>query len=139
MLIQVFPETDVFPEFFFGRYEGKLLIELDVGPGGVGLLHKKKKLVPLSNNRDSNGTVSTRRVYQITESGKYTVNLGGSKLSLTVHARKDMHLYDISIGGLEGRLFAGNIRVNGIKLSSLSRQNEPTTTNAPTLWERLDA
>ena len=144
MLIQAFPAIDKpWPEIHFGQSEGKLFIELDPRThpgsrgrrGGAAVYYRKKKL-PFAEGRDIITDLPSRR-FQLTAPGIYSTHLGWSGETLTVEvlARPGMPaIYDLIFKATSHRF-----RVNGIKLSSLRKQEVEPVADAPTLWERLDA
>ncbi len=145
MVIQFFSTAKSFPEFYFGRREGKLFIEL-AAQGSGGMFHKNKKMSYAVANNSGSGLVVRR--YQVTEPGTYTLRFGPDEvLSLKIGLRKGAeNLYDLTLEAkkilpwvnLSRNSFIGNVSINGIKLSSLS-QGEEEPSVGPTLWERLDA
>jgi hypothetical protein len=130
MIIQLFFQSEAFPEFHFGRREGKLFVEMEPGDPPSGVFYKGKKLAYSLANSQAEGLVVRR--YQITKPGTYGFRFeGGEKGILRISLQKGSdNLYDFVLGG--------GVRINGIKLSSLS-QKEEVPSVGPTLWERLDA
>lgn len=140
MIIQVFLKNPSFPEFHFGRREGKLFVELDPEDSpSVGILHKGKKMAYAVAAGSPRGP--TIRRYQVIEPGIYTLKITPDDiLTMKIGLRKgSSNLYDLAFEtkNIVGR-FVGNIRINGIKLSSLAQKEEEPSVG-PTLWERLDA
>lgn len=137
MVIRFYPTAKSFPEFYFGRREGKLFIELEPETG-AGLFHKRKKLKP--------SLVGAGLIwrYQITKPGVYGLRFGpDDRIVLRIYEKDSDVLDNLYVIEFEAKRivrdnFVGNVRINGIKLSSLSqREEEPSV--GPTLWERLDA